>query len=165
MKTIYLIRHAKSSWNHANLDDFDRPLNDRGKKDAPKMAEILEASGVKFDAIISSPAKRAVSTAREFKERVLKDDGEYTLNQSLYLPTTHQILDVVTLVSDEVETLALFGHNPGFSDFLDYMTGAGLDMPTCAIAQIELDVDSWKEVSGGMGTLRSFDYPKKHSNE
>jgi len=160
MKTLYLIRHAKSSWNHANLDDFDRPLNERGKADAPFMAKALKDKGTVIDSIVSSPAKRALTTARTFAQTFQLESDKLSTNHALYLPTTHQILEVVNGFKDELESVAIFGHNPGFSDFLDYVTGSGIDMPTCAIAAIQLNVDSWREVSNSNGELVFFEFPK-----
>ncbi len=160
MKKIYLIRHAKSSWNHANLDDFDRPLNERGKTDAPVMAAVLRDKGARLDAMICSPAKRALTTARVFAEVLGLRDSVFSTNHALYLPTTHQILEVVNGLDDQWESVALVGHNPGFSDFLDYLTGSGIDMPTCAVACIGLDLESWNEVSASAGKLEYLEYPK-----
>lgn len=160
MKTLYLIRHAKSSWNHANLDDFDRPLNERGKADAPLMAQLLKDKGVKLDGIVSSPAKRALTTAKVFAETLELSPAHFSSNKALYLPTTHLILEVVNDLNDEMDSIAIFGHNPGFSDFLDYVTGSGIDMPTCAIAAIQLNVDSWREVSNSNGNLLFIEFPK-----
>lgn len=161
MKSLYIIRHAKSSWKHANLDDFDRPLNERGKKDAPFMAQVLKNKGAHIEEIVSSPAKRAITTAQTFAEVLGISKSNFKTKDTLYLPTTTQIMDVVTLLDDKRNSVAIFGHNPGFSDFLDYMTGAGEDMPTCSVARVDFDIDSWKEISSGLGKLVYFEYPKK----
>lgn len=161
MKTLYLIRHAKSSWKHANLDDFDRPLNERGLADAPFMAAKMKELGMQVDALVSSPAKRALSTAQFFARELAIPSDRLLTKQALYLPTTHQTLEVINGLSSEWNSVALFGHNPGFSDLLDYLSSGSFDMPTCAVAKLYFPLNDWNLVSNGGAELVSYHYPKQ----
>lgn len=162
MKTVVIIRHAKSDWNN-NLEDFDRPLNDRGYSDAPMMAKILKSVQEKPTLIISSPAKRSITTAEYFAEEygypvdcILKERKIYDIGQQF----TKQKLEEL---SDDVESVFVFGHNPDHSSLARYLTGQDFgQIPTCAAVGIEFDIDSWKEVHKANGEVKFYEYPKKH---
>ncbi len=161
MKRLFLIRHAKSDWSEPGQSDFDRKLNPRGLRDAPFMAAMLAERMKKVDLIISSPANRAITTARFFAKSLQVSDKEFFTDERIYEATPAQLLLIVNAIDDHVNTAILFGHNPGFSQLSTYLTEALVEMPTCAIAEIEFDLESWKLISGSSGNLVQFDYPKK----
>lgn len=163
MKTLYLIRHAKSSWETANLTDFDRPLNERGKKNAPEMGKFLKKENHYPDLILSSPAKRALKTARIIAEEIGYPKNKIEEEIKIYEASVSDLLKITNQLDEKLNTVFLFGHNPGFTDFLNYLTDESIsNIPTCGIAKIEFEVDSWKKISGGTGKLVYFNSPKKH---
>lgn len=157
MKTLFINRHAKSSWKDLNQRDFDRPLNARGKKDAPKMAFRLFTREKALDYVLSSPAKRAHQTAFHFAHIF---DREISFDENIYEANYSTLLEIVNNLSDEFNSVILFGHNPGFSDLASYLADENIEMPTCGIAKINFEVDSWSMISLGLGELEYFDYPK-----
>lgn len=163
MKTLYLIRHAKSSWSEPVLSDFERPLNHRGKHDAPFMGKLLKEQKVVADKIISSPAVRAYTTARIIASEINYPVEKIETDKNIYEASASEILNIIQEVPDSVNTLMLFGHNPGFTMLNNYLSGRQVDnIPTCGIAKIEFDVDSWKEVNINKGRLAAFEFPKKY---
>jgi len=161
MKTLYLIRHAKSSWNDMTLDDFDRPLNKRGKRDAPVMAEWLKSTVGSLDAIISSSAKRAMATAKQFAD---KFDLEVTYHRSLYHAGEGEILSSIYSLDDKHTSAALFGHNPGFTYFANnFVDDSGHidNVPTCGIVGIRSSAESWADFDERNANVDFFMYPKK----
>ncbi|RYZ30605.1 MAG: histidine phosphatase family protein [Chitinophagaceae bacterium] len=161
MKTLILVRHAKSDWNEAELSDMERPLNERGKKDAPEMAKRLRKKGVKIDRFISSPAKRAFRTARFFAEEfdVKKDDIQ--VEKTLYGALTSQFEQVVAAAKDKDDTIALFSHNPGITEYANSLCNVHTDnMPTCGIFVVQADVEKWQEFTKAEKMFLFFDYPK-----
>jgi phosphohistidine phosphatase len=165
MRTLTLIRHAKSSWNDDTLSDFDRPLNNRGRKNAPMMGRVLRDLGISFDLIVSSPALRAITTARSIAEQLGHPEDALTQDAGLYAATTAGLLQVVHQLPDESTAVALVGHNPGLTDFCNYLCGAGIEnLPTCAVASIAFDLDTWKAVYRDTGRLIRYEYPRKHSD-
>jgi len=163
MKTLYLIRHAKSSRDDFSLKDIDRPLNERGKKNAPFMGKILADSGLKPDVMISGPAKRAFSTAKKIAKELGYAKEFIVIEPSIYEAGIKELLHLVNSLKNEWKTVVLFGHNPGFTDFCNYLTGANLvNIPTCGVVKIEFDTRDWKMVSGDTGRLVWFDSPKNH---
>lgn len=167
MKTLYLVRHAKSSWKHPELSDIDRPLNKRGKNNAPLMAERLaeRLSGTVIDQVIASPAKRAQSTAKKIAVGTGFDWQQIDTARSLYFDGIRAMLELIRETSEEHEHLMLVGHNPDMTDFLNELVGhVTYNMPTCAIATIKFD-SSWSEIDFNMGALINYDYPKKTSDD
>ncbi len=163
MRTLYLTRHAKSSWDDPATDDFHRPLNDRGERDAPVMARTFKERGEPVDRLVSSPAVRAITTCRVFAKALGVKEGEITQDKGIYLAPTEMLLRTVNLLNDDWQRVMLFGHNPGFTDLAEYISDADIgEMATCATARIDFTVDSWAEVSMGLGTLVWYDYPKRH---
>ena len=161
MKQLIIVRHAKSDWGDFNLKDFDRPLNHRGHKNAPEMAERLVSKGIKPDAIVSSPALRAITTAKYFASGWSLNADQLTTNASIYEANTKTLLNVINGLDDQFNTIALFGHNPGLTDLLNYLTDEYIaNMPTCSVAIIEFPFDKWKLISGDTGKLILFDFPK-----
>ena len=161
MKTLILVRHAKSSWDHPGLSDFDRPLNERGKKDAPEMAKRLKDKGIQLDHLVSSPAKRAKKTARCFAEEFGLEKQDIKLVEHLYLATQSAFLDAVSGINDKHKTVALFSHNPGITEFASSLTTVRVDdMPTCAMFALQADGESWKDFEKAEKKFLFFDYPK-----
>ena len=160
-KQLILVRHAKSDWGDFTLKDFDRPLNPRGHKNAPEMVERLIAKGIKPEAVVSSPALRAITTAKYFAAGWQTDAAQLTTEQAIYEATTNTLLRVVNQLDNQFDRIALFGHNPGLTDLLNYLSDGQIsDMPTCSVAIIDFQFDDWKLVSRGTGDLVLFDYPK-----
>ena len=165
MRTLYLTRHAKSSWDDPDTDDFHRALNARGERDAPYMANAFSERGEPIDRIVSSPAVRAISTARIFANAMGKDTNAIIQQKDLYLADQRTLLRVVNLMSDEAQRVMLFGHNPGFSEFVEYASDGDIgELPTCATVRIDFAVPKWSEVSMGLGTLVWYDFPKNHTD-
>ena len=160
MRTLYLLRHAKSSWKDETLSDFDRPLKGRGRRAAERMGQILAEEKLKSPLVISSPAVRA----RETTELVLESAGvnvEPQFDERIYEANVRTLLEVVHSIADTSDTAIMVGHNPGFENLLAYLTGDNRHMPTCALAKIEFDVASWSEVSEEeSGRLELFVKPK-----
>jgi len=161
MKQLFIVRHAKSDWGDATLRDFDRPLNPRGHKNAPEMVNRLVAKGIKPDSIVSSPALRALTTAKYFAAGWQMSTDQLHTNANIYEASVKTLLKVVNDFDSQMEKIALFGHNPGLTDLLNYLTGEYIsNMPTCSVAIIEFPFEDWKLISGGTGKLLLFDYPK-----
>lgn len=162
MKTLYIVRHAKSSWDDPVLRDFDRPLNDRGKKDAPVMGKRLRKRGVIPSLILSSSARRARSTAKRVARELGFDEKHIRLTDSLYHAGPEMILSTLQQVPDSVESVMLFGHNPGLTDFVNDYVNVRIDnIPTCGIVAAKFNVSSWKDLGNVKGELIFFDFPKQ----
>ncbi|MGO4877519.1 histidine phosphatase family protein [Pedobacter sp. AJM] len=158
-KQLLLVRHGKSDWGNLDLKDFDRPLNKRGKENAPEMAERLLKKGFKFDLMVSSPAKRAKSTAKFFAEAYQFDQVQF--EASIYEANTQALLKVINSLDDDANTVIMFGHNPGFTDLANALSDADIyNIPTAGMVLISFPFDSWAMVSKGTGDLVFFDYPK-----
>jgi len=162
MKTLYLVRHAKSSWENALQRDFDRPLNERGLKSAPLMAELLKEKNVTPDIIVSSPANRAITTAGIFAGILGYPEEKIMQNMEIYTGGSSALLQIVRALPDDCTSAALFGHNPVMTDFSNFMTDEHLDnMVTCGVVRIDMDNCSWKDAGERSGTLAWYEYPKK----
>lgn len=163
MKKLYLARHAKSSWKHQELDDFDRPLNNRGKRDAPFIGQKLKEKNILPDLIISSPAKRAITTAKELADQIGYPKKNIVEDENIYEAGGGELLTIIQNVDDKYNSVMLVGHNPGFTSVHNYIADQYIDnIPTCSIAFIDLDLDSWKKVEPNTGILVDFEYPKKY---
>lgn len=162
-KTVLLVRHAKSSWDDVTLPDFDRPLNKRGKKDAPQMAKRLKDKQIKIDAFISSPAKRAKKTTELFIKEFDRDGKEIILVQALYHAAIDDFYQTIHDASNEFKNIALFSHNPGITAFANELgTKVDLDnMPTCSIFAVTVNINNWSEFKDATKEFWFFDYPKK----
>ena len=162
MKKLYVIRHAKSSWENFTVSDFERPLNDRGKKDAPEMAQRLADKKIKIDAFVSSPAKRAKKTAKLFAKAYHKKEEDIILVESLYEAAVSTFFDVVHNLDDGFDSVALFSHNPGITDFVNRLCDTmHIDnMPTCAVFAVEAGIRSWKDFGTAQKRFLFFDFPK-----
>jgi phosphohistidine phosphatase len=167
MKTLYVIRHAKSSWENAELPDFDRPLNARGKRDAERMGKRLQEKDIHPSLLLSSPARRAYSTAKRIAALLDYAKEKIKTDQSLYHADDDEILTVVRKIKDKHNHVLLFGHNPGLTDFVNSLMAESQEIeniPTCAVAAFSLPQESWKEVEWGTGKLLFFDYPKSRED-
>jgi phosphohistidine phosphatase len=162
MKSVILVRHAKSSWDSIDLSDFDRPLNDRGKKDAPEMAKRLQKHNVSIDAFISSPAKRARKTAELFAKELNKDKSDIIFIDELYHAAPNVFDSVIRKADDRFNCIAIFSHNPGITEFVNTLTNKIKtdNMPTCAVFAIHAPIDSWKDFGKATNEFWFFDYPK-----
>jgi phosphohistidine phosphatase len=160
MKTLYLIRHAKSDW-YKGVQDFERPLNKRGIQDAPQMGKHLKSENIVPDLIISSDANRAISTARLIAHEIDYDLTKIVENHNLYHASPKAMVKEIWTTSNEVDTLFVFGHNPGISELVEYLTEDWVDMKTCCVAKITFDLNQWEALVRGTGTLENVISPKE----
>ncbi len=161
MKQLVLIRHAKSEWANVVVKDFDRTLNTRGFSDAPKMGLQLKDLTSVPQLVISSPAERAKLTAQLVLEQVGFDFDLVQWEEDAYEASARILLQLVNTISDDVDTVWMFGHNPGFSYLAEYLTGAEVgNIPTCGAYAIEFDVTSWSLISQNSGSKKFYIYPK-----
>lgn len=162
MKSLLLIRHAKSSWADFSIKDFDRPLNDRGKKDAPAMAKRLLDKDITIDAFIASPAKRARKTAELFAKEYKAEKSSIIFFEELYLATASIFSEVISKTDDRFKTIAVFSHNEGITDFANSLTDTRIDdIPTCGIFAIKIKTKHWKDFLEAEKNFWFFDSPKK----
>ncbi|MDD2266744.1 histidine phosphatase family protein [Sulfuricurvum sp.] len=163
MKTLILIRHAKSDWSNPFLHDFDRELNARGLKDAPLMGTILAQKNIHPDLILSSPALRAQATAIEIARKLSFPEAAITYDSSLYESDIETVFKVIRSVPDTCETLILFGHNPEMTECVNALCDAEIDnVPTCGVVAMRLRGNSWKSIEFHSANLLFFDAPKHH---
>ncbi len=161
-KSLLIVRHAKSSWDDLSQKDFDRPLNDRGKKDAPAMAKrIHKEKNIELDAIISSPAKRAFATAKFFAEEFDVKKKNVIEWPELYEASIDKFYKAISNLDDDYTSVALFSHNPGITAFVNELTNTRIDdMATCAVFGIHIKSKSWKDFETAEKEFWFFDYPK-----
>ncbi len=160
MKTLLIIRHAKAETSFT-LNDFERPLNERGKKDAPVMAQRLLDKKITIDAFVSSPAKRAKKTAELFCETYGGNDEDIIFISALYHAPAETFYEVIRNLDDPINTAAVFAHNPGITYFVKDLTTVKLDnMPTCAVFAVKANIDHWKDFAKAKREFLFFDYPK-----
>ncbi len=161
MKSLLLVRHAKSDWGDTGLDDIDRPLSDRGKRDAPAMAHRLLDKKIKIDGFYSSPAKRAARTAKIFAKEFGKKKDKIIFKEALYLASPEAFFDVIISADNECDSIAVFSHNNGITEFANLLTDTRVDnIPTCGIFAIKADCDSWKKFKEASKEFWFFDFPK-----
>lgn len=159
-KYLLLIRHAKSDWNN-DLSDFDRPLNNRGHRDAPAMAERLLKNKLVPQQLISSPAKRAITTATYFADIFQIEPQNILQEEEIYEASSSTLLKVINRIDNQYNFVALFGHNPALTDIAVKLSdGDIVDIPTCGMTLIKFTFDDWSLISKGTGELQFFDYPK-----
>ena len=162
MKSVLLIRHAKSSWDF-DVEDFDRPLNHRGMTDAPAMAKRLLKKDLKIDAFVSSPAKRAFTTAVFFAEAYDEKKKNIIVVPSLYEASVGDFFNAIEELDKELKTIAIFSHNPGITAFANKLTSTTIDdMPTCAVFAVKADIKKWPDFAEAKKDFWFFDYPKAH---
>lgn len=161
-KTLILVRHAKSSWKDTSLNDIQRPLNKRGKRDAPKMGKYLLKSRIVPQAIFSSTGLRALTTARLISVEMGMKPSEINIDEKIYTFNAEELLKVVKSLKDKFDRVMIVGHNPAVTDLVNYLCGSKIDnIPTCGVALLRFPVNSWKKISKNSAELLSFDYPKK----
>ena len=164
MKTLIVLRHAKSSWDHPNLSDFDRPLNKRGERTAPFMGELLASEGVEPQIVVSSPARRAKMTAEAFCGAG-GFAAEIEFDEWIYGAGANTLTYVLSEIADKWDRVMIVGHNPGFEMLVHALTGKAARMPTAAVAVIDLDISRWAEIGAGSGTLRRHYIPRDEMGE
>ena len=161
MKTLLLVRHAKSSWEEPGVQDIDRPLNERGKQDAPEMAKRIKDKKIDIDLFVSSPAKRARRTAKFFTEEFDVKKGDIIIEEELYLASPSNFINVIKGLQKKYDTVALFAHNPGITELANQLTSVRIDnMPTCSVFAVNAHTDSWKQFDIAEKDFLFFDYPK-----
>ncbi len=165
-KTLYLIRHAKSSWSDPMLSDFERPLNKRGLRDAPFMARLLAGRMQQtVDAILSSPATRAMATADHFAEALGYPLHEIRKVPAMYEAAPWDVIEIIRGLENELHTVLLFGHNPSITFVANKYSEQYIpNVPTCGICQLEADITSWKDWNEHTARLTGFYYPKQYFN-
>ena len=162
MKTLYLLRHAKSSWDHPDLKDFERPLSERGINDVPVMVARFKSRKGHIDTIICSPAVRTKTTAQMFARELGFPRDEIGSNPELYFAGSNMLLKAASLLDNDCDAAMIIGHNPAITEFVNEMTGSDIDnIPTCGLAELRLPIDDWSEIEFGSAELVEFDFPKK----
>jgi phosphohistidine phosphatase len=161
MKSLLLVRHAKSEWADPSLADYDRPLAERGKRDAPVMAHRLLDRKIRIDAFVSSPAKRAAKTAKIFAKEYGMKKGKIIFREELYLPSPAAFYDVIASMDNDLDSIALFSHNEGITEFANMLTDARVDnIPTAGVFALKAETDSWKKFREAKKEFWFFDFPK-----
>jgi phosphohistidine phosphatase len=165
MKTLYLVRHAKSSWKYPNLDDFERPLNKRGRRNAPFMGEILKKLKIAPDLIISSPANRAATTARIIADTIDYPLEEIQYDETIYASSEYDLLQVIQQLDNGVNQAMLVSHNPAITDLANSIGDTSVsNIPTCGVFCLGLNISSWAKIGKQRGKLKFFEFPKKHTS-
>lgn len=160
MKTLYILRHAKSSWVDNSLADFDRPLNERGLNAAPFIGEVMARKGIQPEVIISSPAKRAMHTAELVKE-ASGSNSPIQYDERIYEASPHALKLVISQIGEKIDSAMIVGHNPGIEGLIKYLTDRSESMPTAALAAISLDIAGWDSVTAGCGELHFVIRPRE----
>ena len=165
MKNLILIRHAKSSWKNHDLADHDRPLNKRGKRDAPMMGEHLYQLEIKPDLILSSPAKRAKKTARIISQKLGFPINKIIDRDEIYGASHSTLTAIIQQIEDRFENVILIGHNPAITHLSHFFTHHPIEnVPTCGVVSVTFEIHNWEEVSEGKGIVDFFEYPKQIHN-
>lgn len=164
MKTLTLVRHAKSSWKDTSLADRERPLNRRGQHDAPEMGRRIARAGIRPSLIVSSPAVRAWTTAKIVAKEIGYPIEFLQREDGLYLGSVNDILDVIVAQDTGFNNLMMFGHNPGFTDFANYLVpGITNNVPTAGVLCVNIDQDDWNLFERPETELVVYDYPKNRA--
>jgi phosphohistidine phosphatase len=162
MKTLTLVRHAKSSWRDTSLSDRQRPLNKRGERDAPKMGKRIAEHGIRPSLIISSPATRAWSTAKVVAAKISYPVEFLQREDGLYLASLDEILDVIVAQDNGFNHLMVVGHNPGMTDVANFLSpGLTHNLPTAGVVSVQIEQDDWNLYERPKTELLVYDYPKK----
>jgi phosphohistidine phosphatase len=163
LKTLTLLRHAKSSWKVGDLSDRDRPLNARGKRDAPIMGERLKTKDIRPSLIVSSPATRAWHTAKIIADSINYPREFLQRDDRLYLASVDAIIDVIEDQDSGFNHIMVVGHNPGMTEFANFLVpDITPNLPTCAVVSVSMSPDNWELRERPDATLSLFDYPKRH---
>ncbi len=160
MKKLYVIRHGKSDWGNPEVIDFNRQLNHRGLSDAPRIGKHLCNHHDNADIILSSPAKRAITTAKLIADQVNYPDTRIKTNENIYLANKESLLEIINSIDDQHNCAYIVGHNPGFSNLASYLIDDWIEMKTCCVAILVSNVKSWKHWSKGNAILEKYLSPK-----
>ena len=164
MKTLTILRHAKSSWKDTGLTDHDRPLNKRGEHDAPMMAARIQQAGIRPSLILSSPAVRVWATAKEMARQLAYPIEFLQRDERLYHAGLQRIIDVLSRQDDSFNSIMIVGHNPGLTEFANYLVpGLTHNIPTSGVVSVQVDTEDWNLDTVKNAELVLYDYPKKKS--
>jgi len=163
MKTLYLVRHAKSSWDHPGIPDRDRPLEERGERDAAKMGQRWSHRHVKPQLILSSPAVRALATAKVIAGSLDTKLKHIVVDDRLYDASADALIGVIEGLDERLERVMLIGHNPGLADLAHHFSSTISQMPTCALAEFIFDVKTWSGIGHACPSEVALDSPKQSS--
>jgi phosphohistidine phosphatase len=162
MKVLILVRHAKSSWDDPGMTDKERPLSNRGKRDAPEMGERLKKQGIIPALMICSPAKRAKSTAKKFAKQLSYPKEKIRIEEGIYEGSQEDLLVLIKNLQTNPDSVMVFGHNPVITEFANALSGINIhNIPTCGVVSIQFDINEWQQIDYKKGKLVFFDYPKK----
>jgi phosphohistidine phosphatase len=163
MKTVYLVRHAKSSWDDPLQKDFDRPLNKRGRRDAPRMGKRLQEREIHPDLLLSSPAERALSSCLLIAEKIGYTLHDVLTDRRLYHAGDDQLMSLICDLNDEHDEVMIVAHNPGLTDFVNRASREPVidNIPTCGVVALKFPVRSWNSITWGKGEMMFFDFPKE----
>jgi phosphohistidine phosphatase len=161
VKTLFLVRHAKSMRDDPSLPDRERPLDDRGRQDAPTMGKRLGKRGVKLDLLMSSPALRALTTAQLIAEEIGYPLKNIVVDDQLYASSPDNLFAVIRALDDKLDRVMFVGHNPEFADMAHQLSNEIIDMPTCAVAEFRFDAKAWADVRGIGPAKAKLDVPRK----
>ena len=165
MKKLYLVRHAKSSWKHPDLKDYDRPLNSRGKRDAPEMGKRLERRKILPDLLLASPANRAYSTAVQIGLKIGYQENDIKTNEGLYHADAAELINILKKQDNGFKEIMVFGHNPGFTNLANLLSGEQIDnIPTTGIFAMQFKIEDWNQIDKAASEVLFFDFPKKVSD-
>jgi len=163
MKTVFFIRHAKSSWDDPSLRDIDRPLNPRGLRDAPFMAKLVRGKNPDLDKIISSPANRAFTTASFFAKEFGIGEAEIVVKKEIYEAFTADVTTIIQNLTVDINTILIFGHNPTFTSLTNLFSKDYIpNVPTCGVAKVTANVADWKQFNEQTGQLVDYMIPKMY---
>ncbi|MEI6756241.1 MAG: phosphohistidine phosphatase [Chlorobium sp.] len=163
MKTIYIVRHAKSGWENAQTEDFDRTLNEKGMKAAPFMAALLKEKDVHPDLVFSSPANRAITTAELFCDILGYPKEKIRQQIEIYEGISGHLLNIVQQIPDNCKTVMIFGHNPTLTDFSNQLTGDHFDnLVPGGVVRIDMNITFWKDAAPGTGKTVWYEFPQKN---
>ncbi|WP_035758032.1 SixA phosphatase family protein [Hugenholtzia roseola] len=169
-KTLVLIRHAKSSWKDSTLADFDRPLNKRGKQDAPMMGEILASKELRPEAFYLSPAKRSKKTAEKIAEKIAFPQHLLKIEDQLYFGGSEKIVQWIKKLNNHLHTIFIVSHNPDLNDLAAYFLGSDFfnrqiqNLPTASLLALQIPVESWHQIERGKANPLFYEYPKKYKS-
>jgi len=163
MKTLVIVRHAKSSWDNQGLSDHDRPLNRRGLRDAPVMGARLDEWGPPVDRVISSSALRALTTAELITQEMGLPWDEIVIDEALYHASEEDMLEIIQEQEDYLDGLMMFGHNPGMTYLVNHLSDLDLkNLPTCGVVTLQFNIEHWTEVGEDLAVIAEINTPKKH---
>ncbi|MFD2246415.1 SixA phosphatase family protein [Pontibacter ruber] len=164
MKTLYILRHAKSSWKFEELSDHDRPLNKRGRADAPLIGQELASREIKPGLIISSPAVRAITTATLIGKEIGYEPDEIVVDDRVYGADKQELMEIVQEAPDEVDELIIIGHNEAITEFANMLSPQTISsIPTAGVVGLRFDCDSWPKISRDNAEFLFFDFPGNYA--